>query len=225
MRSPRRNDRLVADALATVNRNALRLLKLVNTLLDFARIEAGRAEANYEPTDSAAFTERSRRRISIGDRVGRTAVRGALRAARRAGRCRSVDVGEDRVQPPVERAQVHARGTDSTVRSSASGDAVGLSVADTGTGIAADQLPHVFERFHRVRGAAVERTKGPVLGWHWCRRSSAFTAERSPSTVRAGVGTIFTVNVPISAHSRGDRADRRAASGTVDVGERRRLRQ
>ena len=42
---------LDGDAVATVNRNALRLLKLVNTLLDFARIEAGRAEATYESTD------------------------------------------------------------------------------------------------------------------------------------------------------------------------------
>src|SRR5262249_37092028 len=42
--------------LETAHRNSLRLLKLVNTLLDFSRIEAGRVEAVYEPTDLAAFT-------------------------------------------------------------------------------------------------------------------------------------------------------------------------
>ena len=38
------------------HRNALRLLRLVNTLLDFSRIEAGRIDASYEPTDLASFT-------------------------------------------------------------------------------------------------------------------------------------------------------------------------
>src|SRR5688572_29266574 len=39
-----------------VHRNALRLLRLVNTLLDFSRIEAGRTQANYEATDLAGYT-------------------------------------------------------------------------------------------------------------------------------------------------------------------------
>lgn len=49
--SPEHRERLV-----TVRRNSLRLLKLVNTLLDFSRIEAGRVQAAYEPTDLAGFT-------------------------------------------------------------------------------------------------------------------------------------------------------------------------
>jgi signal transduction histidine kinase len=42
--------------LELMHRNALRLLKLVNTLLDFSRIEAGRVQAVYEPVDLAAYT-------------------------------------------------------------------------------------------------------------------------------------------------------------------------
>ena len=44
------------DRLELAHRNSLRLLKLVNTLLDFSRIEAGRIEASYEPTDLASLT-------------------------------------------------------------------------------------------------------------------------------------------------------------------------
>ncbi|HCI82278.1 MAG TPA: hypothetical protein DHW02_21600, partial [Ktedonobacter sp.] len=46
----------VHEQLSLVHRNALRLLKLVNTLLDFSRIEAGRIQASYTPTDLAALT-------------------------------------------------------------------------------------------------------------------------------------------------------------------------
>jgi signal transduction histidine kinase len=42
--------------LRVVSRNGLRLLRLVNTLLDFSRIEAGRAQAVFTPTDLATFT-------------------------------------------------------------------------------------------------------------------------------------------------------------------------
>jgi signal transduction histidine kinase len=44
------------ERLDTAHRNSLRLLKLVNSLLDFSRIEAGRARASYEPTDLALMT-------------------------------------------------------------------------------------------------------------------------------------------------------------------------
>ena len=47
---------LSGEALEIVHRNELRLLKLVNNLLDFARIEAGRAQASYQATDLTAMT-------------------------------------------------------------------------------------------------------------------------------------------------------------------------
>jgi signal transduction histidine kinase len=54
LRAPERA--LLGKSLEVVHRNGLRLLRLVNTLLDFSRIEAGRAQAVYEATDLAAYT-------------------------------------------------------------------------------------------------------------------------------------------------------------------------
>jgi signal transduction histidine kinase len=56
--------------IEVMQRNGLRLLKLVNTLLDFSRIESDRLQTVYEPTDLATFTVRQRcRRVSLRRRL------------------------------------------------------------------------------------------------------------------------------------------------------------
>ncbi len=57
------------EQLTLAHRNALRLQKLVNTILDFSRIEAGRVQASYEPVDLAALTRRSGRQFPVGVRT------------------------------------------------------------------------------------------------------------------------------------------------------------
>ena len=100
------------ERLAVAHRNALRLLKLVNTLLDFSRIEAGRIEASYEPTDLAAFTaELASVFRSAMEKAGLTLVVD-LPAAPGARLRRPRDVGEDRPEPALQRLQVHLRGRD-----------------------------------------------------------------------------------------------------------------
>ena len=91
------------------HRNALRLLRLVNTLLDFSRIEAGRIDASYEPTDLGGVDHGSRERVPVGRREGRPRAGRRLPAAARTGLRRPGHVGEDRPQPALERVQVHVR--------------------------------------------------------------------------------------------------------------------
>ena len=100
--------------LDVAHRNSLRLLKLVNTLLDFSRIEAGRAMASFEPTDLAALT------ADLASNFRSAMERAGLEfdvdcAPARCSRTRRLrDVGEDRPQPAVECLQVHARRKGST---------------------------------------------------------------------------------------------------------------
>ena len=94
------------------HRNAQRLLRLVNSLLDFSRIEAGRIDASYEPTDLSRFTtELAGVFRSAVEKAGLRA-RGRLRTAPGTGPCRSRDVGEDRPQSALERLEVHVRRSD-----------------------------------------------------------------------------------------------------------------
>jgi signal transduction histidine kinase len=96
------------DQLETVYRNQLRLLKLVNSLLDFSRMEAGRTKATYEPVDLAGLT------VDLASTFRSAIERGGLRfdvecASARTGLRRPAHVGKDRAEPVVERVQVHVR--------------------------------------------------------------------------------------------------------------------
>ena len=95
------------EQIELVRRNGLRLLKLVNTLLDFSRLEAGRIQAHYEPIDIAAYTaELASTFQSAMDKAGlRYVIDCAPLAA--TDLCRSRHVGEDRPQFDFERFQVH----------------------------------------------------------------------------------------------------------------------
>ncbi|MDC0739723.1 PAS domain-containing sensor histidine kinase [Polyangium mundeleinium] len=92
--------------IEVVRRNARRLLKLVNTLLDFSRIEAARLQVAYEPTDLAAFTaELATMFRSVIERAGLAYVVDCPPLPASLHRPRNV--GEDRPQPDLERLQIH----------------------------------------------------------------------------------------------------------------------
>jgi PAS domain S-box-containing protein len=156
------DDEMIA-ALDVAHRNSLRLLKLVNTLLDFSRLEAGRIEARYEPVDLAAFT-------SDLASVFRSAMeRAGLRLVVECGPLpEPVHVDPDMWEKIVLNLLSNAfkftfEGTI-TVALRWRGDHVELSVTDTGIGIPAAELPRVFERFHRVTQARGRTHEGTGIG-------------------------------------------------------------
>ena len=95
------------DQLELAHRNSLRLLKLVNTLLDFSRIEAGRIQASFEPVDLARLTAELASAFSSAIERAEMRLVVRLRSVERAGLCRSRDVGEDRSQSHFQRLQIH----------------------------------------------------------------------------------------------------------------------
>ena len=139
--SPLAGDPRLREEIEVIERNALRLGKLVNTLLDFSRIEAGRIEARFAPVDLAAATvELASVFRSAVERAG-LAIRGRLPTAGRARLHRPRHVGAGRPQPAVQRAEVHLRAARSPSGCARSTAPRVLTVSDTGTGIPAAELP------------------------------------------------------------------------------------
>ena len=212
---PARRERLEA-----AHRNSLRLLKLVNTLLDFARIEAGRVQATYEPTDLAAFT---------------TELASNFRSAcHRAGLRLSLDcpplaepvyvdreMWEKIVLNLLSNAFKFTLQGEIIVSVMAKGAVVELTVRDTGTGIPAEELPRVFERFHRVKGAEGRTHEGSGIGLALVRELAALHGGSVRAESLPGQGSAFTVSIPLGhAHLPAERirATRTLASTALEAG-------
>jgi CheY-like chemotaxis protein len=168
-----------------VRRNALRLLRLVDRLLDFSDIEGGRPGAASEPTDLAAFTA-GFRQFPFG-RVGGFDPPRGLSTPAGAGLRESRHVGEDRTNLVANAFKSTVEGTIE-VRCALRGRQVQLGVRDTGNGIAEGELPYVFRHFQRIAGARAGDSGDmtQASGWRWC--ASWCNSKRDRSMCKASSG-------------------------------------
>jgi signal transduction histidine kinase len=154
----------IREHVELAHRNSLRLLKLVNTLLDFSRIEAGRAEAVYEQVDLSPIT------AELAS-VFRSAMEKA--GLQFLVNCPPIDqpvfVDREMWEKIVFNLLSNAfkftfEGEVEVGLRPVSADRIELFVRDTGTGIPPEDLPHLFERFHRVRQARGRTHEGTGIG-------------------------------------------------------------
>ena len=181
--------------LETAHRNSLRLLKLVNTLLDFSRIEAGRVEARYEATDLARLTaELASNFRSAMDRAGLRFVVNCppLPAPVHVDR----DMWEKIVLNLLSNAFKFTFDGEIAVTLGHAGECVELAVRDTGTGIAPEEISHLFERFYRAKGVRARTHEGTGIGLALVQE----LVRLHGGTVRVesvpGEGSTFTVSIP-----------------------------
>ncbi len=154
---------LAGEQLERVHSNAQRLLKLVNTLLEFARVEAGKSRAAFQPTDLAALTAGLANAFeSVISKAGLGFVADCPPLPEPVW----VDRGlwEKVVLNLVSNAFKFTLTGKITVRLSWTGQGVEFTVADTGIGITSTELPKVFQRFHRVEGARGRSHEGSGIG-------------------------------------------------------------
>jgi signal transduction histidine kinase len=181
--------------LQTVHRNAQRLLKLVNTLLDFSRIEAGRVQAVFEPTDLAAVTaELASAFRSATERAGLDLIVDCPPLPDPVYLDR--DMWEKVVLNLLSNAFKFTFAGSITVSLTWHGSTVTMTVRDTGVGIAPEDLPHVFDRFHRAEQARARTQEGSGIGLALVRELVAMHGGSVGVTSLLGRGTTFTVSLP-----------------------------
>ncbi|SFW87437.1 SpoIIE family protein phosphatase [Amycolatopsis australiensis] len=189
-------DERVREEIAVIHRNALRLGRLVNNLLDFSRIEAGRMQARFEPVDFAAFTAE---------------LASVFRAAvERAGLRFAVDcppltepvyldrgMWEKVVLNLLSNAVKYTFEGEIRVSTALDGAHAVVTVADTGIGIDAAELPRLFERFHRIPSARARSNEGSGIGLALVRELVTMHGGEVAVESAPGVGTTFRIRLPL----------------------------
>jgi signal transduction histidine kinase len=186
------------EELEVVRRNARRLLKLVNTLLDFSRIEAARMQVAYEPTDLSALTaELANTFRSVVEQAGISFIVDCPPLPEQVYVDR--EMWEKIVLNLVSNAFKFTFEGTIEVSLRWAGDRVALAVRDTGTGIPEEELPRLFERFHRVQRARGRTHEGSGIGLALVRELAGFHGGTVEVTSAVGEGSTFTVVIAAGA--------------------------
>jgi two-component system, OmpR family, phosphate regulon sensor histidine kinase PhoR len=188
--------------LTTIASNSRRMQRLVDNLLDLARLEAGRWQPECEPIDIAEVA------------------RDAWTALRDGNRTQSVEFGVDVAADAITVLadadgirQVLTNLLDNSLRytpaggrivcrSRVDGEGIAVSVADNGTGIARDHLPRIFERFYRADPSRSREEGGTGLGLAIVKHIVEAHGGRVSAESERGIGTTITCwfpNEPIEA--------------------------
>jgi PAS domain S-box-containing protein len=184
--------------LELIFRNGLRMAKLVNTLLDFSRIQAGRMQAHYEPADLPALTaELTSVFRSAIERAGLTFTVDCPPLDQRVYLDR--EMWEKVVLNLLSNALKFTFDGSITVRVGRDDTAAIVTVTDTGIGIPATEMPQLFERFHRIDTVRARSTEGSGIGLALVKELVGIHGGTIAADSQEGTGTTFTVRLPFGA--------------------------
>ena len=197
-----------------INKESRRLTQLINNILDFSRIEAGRKEYRLVRSDLAA--------------VVRDVVDAYRFPIEQQGFALDLEVAEDLPEMAIDpeaisQALINLLNNaikysteEKSIRVSVrpEGDRVLVSVADRGIGIPKAEHKRIFEKFYRVESSLVHTTKGSGLGLALVQHIAEAHGGRVELTSVPGEGSTFTLSLPVPGEGGGGEP-RPAARGTM----------
>ncbi|MEJ7766651.1 MAG: ATP-binding protein [Chitinophagaceae bacterium] len=183
------------EAIETSHRNAMRLLRLVNNLLEFSRIESGKVQAQYQLTDLAKYTaELSSNFRPVVENAGL-----------------KFEVKTDTIIQPVyidkemwekivlnllSNAFKYTLKGSITLSITTGNNQVFLKVRDTGVGIPENELPKIFQRFHRVQNVVGRTYEGTGIGLSLVSELVKLHGGEISVQSKEAEGSVFAVSIP-----------------------------
>jgi len=192
------DEKAARDFLSRIDGEVDRLAQMVAELTELSRIETGKADLNMEPSDLNSLIDEAieqlepqagRKNISI------TKVLGDLPAVR---------MDRERIEQVIinlihNAVKFTGEGGSITITTNADDNAVTVEIADTGIGIAREDLPHIFERFYMADRSRASGGTGMGLA------IARHVIEAHDGTIYAssteGEGSTFTFILPVQAVS------------------------
>ncbi|HEX4459293.1 MAG TPA: ATP-binding protein, partial [Polyangia bacterium] len=181
--------------LNVIKSNAKTLLSLINDILDLSKIEAGRVEVVRERVDIATLADECA--MTVREYLKGKDVQLSVRVDERA-RWAFTDALKIR-QILLNLMSNAAKFTESgeiVAEIEGDGDALRIIIEDTGIGIPADQVAHIFEKFRQVDGSATRKVGGTGLGLAIVRELSKVMGGNIEVHSVVGRGSRFTVRLP-----------------------------
>ncbi|MFF4505348.1 sensor histidine kinase [Streptomyces sp. NPDC001401] len=184
--------------LGSLHEEALVLQRIIDDLQDLAAADAGTLRLHREPVRADELLDQ----VAAAHRVAADAAGVTVRTEDDGSPWLDADPVRMRqaLGNLVSNALRHTP-ADGTVTLAArrDGDEVVFTVTDTGTGIAPEDLPHVFDRFWRAEKSRSRRTGGSGLGLPIVRHLVAAHGGTVDATSQPGAGSTFTLKLPTSA--------------------------
>lgn len=186
------------STLQTMHANGMRLLKLINDLLDLVRLESGRMEVKRGPVDLDEFIKglaSAARQVADDKRLRlETSVDPALGC---------VLLDQDKLEKVVLNLVFNAlkftpAGGRVALRAEKEGQQILLTVSDTGLGISQKHLPFIFDRFWQVDGSSRRKYQGVGIGLALVKELVEIQGGTVTVASEEGKGTTFSVRLPYS---------------------------
>ncbi len=197
----------------------MRLLKLVNTMLDFSRIEAGRAQARYQPVDLGLLTaELASNFESLAQKAGLRLIVQCRGLAASEPAYVDRDMWEKIVLNLLSNAFKFTLQGEIEVRLEREDGQAVLTVRDTGVGIPVEELPRMFQRFHRVEDSRGRTHEGTGIGLALVQELVKLHGGTVSVASAMGEGSTFRVTIPLGkAHLDPSRVGKAGEAGSASM--------